>query len=56
MILALANIINSSLSAIMNHNHAYFLTNESSYKIIETNNQYDQVDDDETLQDTPNFN
>jgi hypothetical protein len=39
----------------MNHNHANFLTNESSYKIVETNNQYDQIDDDET-QDTPNFN
>jgi hypothetical protein len=51
----LANITNNGLSAIMNHNHANFLTNESSYKIIQTNNQYDQIDDDET-QDTPNFN
>ena len=54
-ILSLANITNSGLSAIMNHNHANFLTNESSYKIIQTNNKYDQIDDDET-QDTPNFN
>jgi hypothetical protein len=54
-ILPLANITNNGLSAIMNHNHANFLTNESSYKIIQTNNQYDQIDDDET-QDTPNFN
>ena len=53
--LPLANITNSGLSAIMNYNHANFLTNESSYKIVETNNQYDQIDDDET-QDTPNFN
>ncbi len=28
-ILSLANITNSGLSAIMNHNHANFLTNES---------------------------
>ncbi len=48
MILPLANITNSGLSAIMNHNHANFLTNESSYKIIKTNNQYDLIDDDET--------
>jgi hypothetical protein len=47
-ILPLANMTNIGLSAIMNHNHANFLTNESSYKIIETNNQYDLIDDDET--------
>jgi hypothetical protein len=39
----------------MNHNHANFSTNESSCKIIKTNNQNDQIDGDET-QDTPNFN
>jgi hypothetical protein len=48
--------LHSGLSAIMNHNHANFLTNESSYEIIETNNQYDLIDDDDETQDTPKFN